>query len=647
MKLPLPETAQPVALEPLPLPVDTSDTPVSPVLPLNPNSVPAMAHPAFADDMREIVESFLVESRELFEALDHDLLELEQNPTNTALIDQIFRAVHTIKGTSGFLSLEQLSLLAHHFEDVLNRLRRGTIEIRPGMMDVMFAAFDQMKVLLHQIETRTMETLDLDALQQTLKSISEGRFEVAAVAAPAPPAPEVSPAPGVISPALEAVSPEPEPAVAPPEAVTHTATQKPTPARPEGNGNREEGVAETIRVEVKRLDALMDLVGELVLGRNRLMQLVSDLGARQNLDDLLAAFAETTTRVDFLTSELQGAVMQTRMVPVGRIFAKFPRLVRDLARDLGKQIELVVEGQETEVDKSIIEELGDPLLHLVRNACDHGVERPAERTACGKPAVGRVRLAATHEGNLIVITIEDDGGGLNLDRIKQKAIEKKLITPKEAQEMSEQEAYNLIFLPGFSTAQQVSQVSGRGVGMDVVKTNLSRLNGSIHITSKPGAGTCFTIKLPLTLAIIQSLLVRVGPETFALPLHAVSEVVNLRDETVQTIHGREVIRLREQVLPLLDVGIVLNVPFYNPHDPGLYAVIIQAGHHRLGLKVNALVGQKEIVIKPLGALLEKTRGIAGSTILGDGRVVTILDLTALVNLQSHQLRDATALRQAA
>lgn len=574
-----------------------------------------MSHPIFSDDMREIVESFAIEMQELFEGLDNDLLELEQRPADRTLIDKVFRAVHTVKGTSGFLSLEQLSMLAHHFEDVLNRLRRGELEIRPGMMDVLFAAFDQMKRLLRQVLDERIERVDLDALVADLDAIASGTFTAGAAAAPSMPAPAAPPAP------------------ASPAERDDAGDDASTVAREPARGRSE--ATETVRVEVKRLDDLLNLVGELVLGRNRLLQLVSDARHERDLEQLLHDLADASARVDAITSELQSAVMRTRMIQIGRVFNKFPRVVRDLAKEFGKQIDLVIEGEETELDKSLVEEIGDPLLHIIRNAADHGIEQPEVRAAQGKPAQGRLRLSAAHEGNHIVLQIEDDGAGMDPARLRRKAVEKGLVSAREADEMHDAEAFNLIFQPGFSTAEQVSTVSGRGVGMDVVKTNIARINGTIAIRSEVGRGTCFTLKLPLTLAIIQSLLVRAREETYALPLHAVVEVVALHAANVSTIRGREVLRLRERVLPLLNVGQLLDTPAAAASGRR-YAVVVGIAHHRLGLVVDGLIGQKEIVIKPLGSYLKNIPALAGSTILGDGRVVMILDVAELIRMMDKE-----------
>lgn len=586
-------------------------------------------HPLFADDMAEIVESFLVETRELFDGLDNDLLRLERTPDDRALVDHLFRRVHTVKGTAGFLGLEQLMELAHHFEDVLNRLRRGTLTVRPGTVDALLAAFDTMQRLVQQVADRRLEPVDLAPVLARLHGLLE---------AEPPPSQE----PAETLPAVEAAPeapPAPAPGAAPSLASERPASERPasepprtaTEAPPSDDGSRAAPRgAETIRVPVERLDALMDLVGELVLSRNRLLQLLGEDARAEAESDLLRDVRGATGQLDFVTTELQAAVMRTRMVQIGRVFARFPRLVRDLAAECGKEVELVLEGEDTELDKSIIEEIADPLVHLVRNAVDHGIEPPDVRRAAGKPARGRLRLAAAHEGDHIVIEVEDDGAGIDPEKVRRKAVEKGFLSAQEAAALSDADALQLIFRPGFSTAQQVSQVSGRGVGTDVVKTNLARLNGSVVTHSVVGVGTRFTLKVPLTLAIIQSLLVRVGTETFALPLHAVDEVVGLDTQARASIRGREVLRHRDAVVPLLRLGQALAVRGYVRPDTTEYAVVVDVAHHRLGLVVDALVGQQEIVIKPLGEFLRKPPCLAGSAILGDGRVVMVLDLGDLV-----------------
>jgi two-component system, chemotaxis family, sensor kinase CheA len=586
-------------------------------------------HPVFADDMREIVESFLVETREIFDRLDNDLLRLEQTPDDHALVDEIFRAVHTVKGTSGFLSLEQLNQLTHHFEEVLNLLRKGKLDFQPAMMDVMLAAFDQMKALVEQVVNGHLVEVDLGPIIAQLESVSSGTIS------------DESSVPA-------AVTTEEANDVADDLDSRDEPDSQDEPSAPAASaGKRRDLASETIRVDVGRLDNLLNLVGELVLGRNRLSQIVSDIDFAAPDERHQRELEETRSQIDFITTELQSAIMHTRMVQIGRVFNKFPRVMRDLAKEFGKQINLEIEGEETELDKSLIEEIGDPLVHLIRNAADHGIELPSERAAQGKPEAGTVRLAAAHEGNHIVITISDDGAGMNPEVLKQKGIERGIMTAREAAEMSDAEAFQLIFRAGFSTAKTVSKVSGRGVGMDVVKTNITRLNGTISIQSAPGEGSTFVLRLPLTLAIIQSLLVRVEDESFAIPLHSVVEVVSLAKHPVTTINAREVIRLREQVLPLIRTADALSVrPGDDSREERKNVVVVAIGHNRLGFVVDDLIGQKEIVIKPLGSYLKKVPGVAGSTILGDGRVIMILDIGELLRMHTDDVRGKAARRTA-
>lgn len=629
-------------------------------------------HPIFSEDMQPIVESFIVEAEEIFDELDHDLLQLERTPDDQELIDQIFRSVHTVKGTAGFLSLDQMSTLAHRFEDVLNKLRHDEIAFHPDMMDVMFAAFDQMKVHLDRVIEGDMEPVDQDAIIADLDAILDGEFveeqgapaeetsteieksaDASSPSEGASPDEDVSeesdsPAESIPTSSSDADEPTSNASADEPSTEESNADSALSSSASRSNGSQQSAsgpssrrssgrASETIRVEVDRLDNLMDLVGELVLGRNRLLQLADSADASGHHAELLDELDQTTSQVDFITSKLQESVMNTRMVQVSRVFNKFPRVVRDLARQSDKKIDLEIEGEDTELDKSLIEEIGDPLTHLIRNAADHGIESPEERREQGKPEQGTIRLAARHEGNHIIIEIEDDGAGIDPEAVKEKAINKGLISQKEAREMTDKEAYDLIFEPGFSTTTGVSQVSGRGVGMDVVKTTLRRLNGSIETESTLGEGTRFKMKLPLTLAIIQSLLVEVGAESFAIPLHAITEVVDLNPDEMYTLKGREVIRHRDRVLPLLRVGETLNVPDHTADDRNAYIIVVALAHHRLGLIVDEVVSQEEIVIKPLGDYLKEVTAIAGSTILGDGSVIMILDVGELIQMRADEL----------
>lgn len=387
---------------------------------------------------------------------------------------------------------------------------------------------------------------------------------------------------------------------------------------------------ETIRVDVQRLETLMDLSGELVLGRNRLAQLTNHLESTLENKEQVKDLTETTTQIDFITSEIQSAVMRMRMVPIGKLYQKAPRIVRDLAKEFSKKINLVVKGEETEIDRGIIEELNDPLVHMIRNSCDHGIESPKERLSLGKPETGTIILDAEQEGNNIVLKISDDGKGMDPEKLKSKAVEKGVITQEQSYQMSAREAFQLIFAPGFSTAAVVSAVSGRGVGMDVVKTNIHKLKGIIDIESEAGVGTTFVIKLPLTLAIIQGLLVKVQNETYAIPLSSVVEVVSLEQNQVNTINSQEVIRVRSEVLPIIRLDKVLQTSSIKDTLDKRYVVNVGLGMQRVGFVVDELLGQQEIVIKSLGEYLGSVRGIAGSTIMGDGRVIMIVDVAQLL-----------------
>jgi len=615
----------------------------------------AEQHPIHDDSMQEIVESFVVEATEIYDGLEGDLLQLEKTPDDEELVDSVFRDVHTVKGTAGFLDLEQLSTLAHRFEEVLDAMRDQAVDFEPAMTDVMLCAFDHMKVLTQQVIDRELEPLDLDPLLEALEAINEGTFEAGAVSLPDPDGADAPTDDGGEAAAETTAD------AAPDESSTKESAPPSTSDADSEDDESESKAPDTIRVEVSRLNQLMDLVGELVLGRNRLLQLITEARTEHNaradsddtlrLDTLLSELEEASDKVDYTTTELQSAIMQTRMVEVGQVFGKFPRVVRDLAREFDKKIDLTVEGEDTELDKSLVEEIGDPLLHLVRNAADHGIEPPEERAEKGKDPRGEIHLSASHAGNHIIIEIADDGAGLDPDALKRKAIEKGVLAEDEAEDMSDSEAYQLIFRPGFSTTEEVGQVSGRGVGMDVVKTNLAELNGTIDIESTPGEGTRFTLKLPLTLAILQSMLVRSGAETFAIPLYAVSEAVRLEPGMVSTIQEGEVIEHRDRVIPVLRLGEVLDVQAPDAggqradrlaDEQDAYAVVVSVAHRRAALVVDELISQEEVVIKSLGDYLKSVPGIAGSTILGDGQVIMVLDVGELIKEEEFGAEEEAA-----
>ncbi len=392
------------------------------------------------------------------------------------------------------------------------------------------------------------------------------------------------------------------------------------------------GVEQTVRVDVRRLDHLMNLIGELVLGKNRLIRIYSDVEERYDGEKFLEELNQVVSSISAVTTDLQLAVMKTRMQPVGKVFNKFPRMVRDLSRELGKSIELIIEGEETELDKSIVEEIGDPLIHIIRNSCDHGIEPLEERRRLNKPETGKVQLSAYNEGNYIVIKISDDGKGLDPVMLKEKAIEKGVISERDAESMSDREAFNLIFKPGFSTAKVVSNVSGRGVGMDVVKTNIEKLNGIIEIDSEVGVGTTQKLKIPLTLAIIQALLVGVQEEYYAIPLSSVLETVRISQDEIYTVDGKSVLRLRDEVLSLVRLSDIFKVDAILESNSDVYVVIIGLADQKIGVIVDYLIGQEEVVIKSLGYYLKNTRGIAGATVRGDGKITLIVDVGAMMEM---------------
>lgn len=628
------------------------------------------------DDMQELLEDFLVESFELIEQIDHDLVELESNPDDLELLNRIFRVAHTVKGSSSFLNFDILTELTHHMEDVLNKARHGELKITADVMDVVLKSVDMMKGLLVSIRDNGNDSssgIDISQICPQLTAISEGQ---SSAAAPAPePASEPAPAATDIPPSAmpedidpntlseDQVNAEIErllkvrkaedearraakgsgggaaPATAPAAAPATPVADKPAAAaKPAGDGANTPAKAsanasdQTIRVEVGRLDYLMNLVGELVLNKNRLLTIYNDVEERYDGEQFLEELNQVVSSLSLVTTDVQLAVMKTRMQPVAKVFNKFPRVVRDIGRDLNKQIDLIISGEETELDKSIVEEIGDPLTHIIRNSCDHGIEDPATRKAAGKPEKGTIELKAYNEGNHIVIEIVDDGKGIDADAIRIKAVERGLISENEADTMSNKEIYSIIFRPGFSMAAKVTNISGRGVGMDVVKTNVEKLHGVIDIDSEIGKGTTLKLKIPLTLAIIQSLLVGTQEEIYAIPLANVNETVRVSVDNIYTIEGKNVLRLRDEVLSLVRLSDLFGVKQVLESGDQTYVVVISVAETKLGIIVDNLIGQEEIVIKSLGSYLANIDGIAGGTIRGDGRVTLIVDVGVIMDM---------------
>jgi two-component system chemotaxis sensor kinase CheA len=586
---------------------------------------------------QELLEGFLAETAELLEKLDDDLVALEKASDDADLLNRIFRSIHTVKGASSFLGFDLLVKVTHKTEDVLNRLRKGELQVTPEIMDVILEATDLVKVLVSDIKAGEIQEREIDGtIAKLLPLLAENVVISQAPPEAAPSAPPESP----VAPENEASVP-PVTAPVPPREVPPAPQQKaggdvvmkksPAPPKPaEGKGD-DLSDNTTVRVDIKRLDDLMNQVGELVLERNRMIQINQNLQQEDfSRIDFNEEFGKLTKRMNFVTSELQMQVLKMRMLPVEKVFKKFPRIVRSMARDLGKEVDLHIFGEETELDRSVVDEIGDPLIHLIRNAMDHGLEMPEQRLAAGKPRVGTLVLSAVHEGNQIIISIKDDGNGIDTERVARKALEKGLVTEDQLAAMSQRELFDLIFLPGFSTKDKANDLSGRGVGMDVVKTNIKKLNGLIEIKSEKGQGSEFILRLPLTLAIIQSLLVEVEGEVYSIPLSSVLETLRVDQRQFHIIGGQEVLKLRDMVLPLVRLEKVFGVQRSGEQDDFCYIVVVGSADKRMGLVVTRLVGQQEVAIKSLGNYLANVPGIAGSTILGDGRVALIIDPVGLV-----------------
>lgn len=572
------------------------------------------------DEMKEVLVDFLQESYENLDRVDSELIELEEQPDNRNLLSSIFRSMHTIKGTCGFFGFDKLEKVTHIGENLLVKLRDGEYSMTEEIATGLLAMVDAVRAMLLEISTHghdgTKRYASLIKMLSELKDHGklESTISIPATAAPAAVVALASEEKAAAS-ALEAIS---TPAEAKPE---FTAVKAPStePDLTAVDKSQATVVEASIRVDVPVLDSLMNLVGELVLARN---QIVEYVGSHENTQVVAAA-----QRLNLITSELQEGVMQTRMQPIHSVWAKLPRVVRDLSRACGKQISVEMEGKSTELDKSLIEAMKDPITHLVRNSVDHGIEMPEQRLAAGKPAEGILLLRAFHEGGQVHIEISDDGAGIKAERIKQKAIENGVVTAEQASRMSDQEICKLIFLPGLSTAEAVTNISGRGVGMDVVKTNIEKISGAIDLDTEVGRGTVFKIRVPLTLAIVPALIVSSGYQRFAIPQVNLIELIRIDEDdqsnSIEYIHGCPVHRLRGQLLPLVYLNKELMLE--SPEQGALNIVVLQAEKCRFGLVVDQINDTQEIVVKPLAEALKTIPVFAGATIMGDGRVALILD----------------------
>jgi two-component system chemotaxis sensor kinase CheA len=622
----------------------------------------------------ELRDDFLAEAGDLVQRLGEQLVALERAPDDAGLLNAVFRAFHTVKGGAGFLALEPMVQMCHHAEDLLNEARSGTVRLAPTQMDALLEALDLLGAMMEALAQAAPMPHAPDELLQRLRppgttvptdpapapagdgigddefeallddlhgeggapgtpagggggSIDDSEFEAlldtlygrnGAPGAPAAdaPAPAVAGKAGIDDDEFERLLDQlhgqgngPGAAAPPP-----TAAPAPVPPAPRAAAAPESSV----RVDTGRLDTLVNRAGELVLARNRLLSLAS----RSGDESLLAAAGE----LDRIADDLHGAVLGMRMQPVRRLFQRFPRIVRDLARQLGKQIELVLEGEDTELDRSLVEALADPLIHLLRNAVDHGLEAPAERERAGKPAGGRVKLSASQRGERIVIVVADDGRGMDPDVLRRKAVEKGVIDEAQAARLGEAESLELIFRPGFSTAGAISDISGRGVGMDVVKTRVAELGGTLQVRSRPGHGSELELAVPLTLAIVRVLMVRVGGRMLAVPLANVEEVFELAAGQDGLLDGRVVAAYRGRALPLGDLAGWAGVAGV----PARHVVVVHAGHMRIGCLVHEVIGREDVMVKPLGPLFDGVAGVAGATVTGDGRLALVLDPAGLV-----------------
>ena len=615
------------------------------------------------EDLGEIVGEFLMESHENLDQIDRDLVALEQEPKSRDLISRIFRAIHTIKGTSGFLAFSRLETLAHAGESLLSRLRDGVQPVTPTTITTLLATIDGVRSLLEAIEQDGNEgDVDVDSIITAVHAQMNAPAEAAAPAEPAGPA--EAPVPleeKPVRPAPEPVEGQRKPlgemlvesgAAAPSDVGSALQQQLEGDERKLGAILLEEGKAQpaainealqqqqapkrsvadsAIRVDVDLLDGLMNLVGELVLARNQLVRGVMETGD--------SGLVRSAQRLGMITSELQEGIMKTRMQPIEHIWSKLPRVIRDLSQSLGKKVELVMEGKETELDRSLLEAVKDPLTHLVRNAVDHGIEEADKRVAAGKPAEGTLTLRAYHEGGHVAVDVADDGAGMDVNRIAAKAVEKGLLRADQIPSMDKREIMAMVFQPGFSTAAKVTNVSGRGVGMDVVKTNIERIGGAVSVDSTLGEGTVWRLTIPLTLAIIQALTVDCGDQRYVVPQVAVLELVFIDGQStkIEYASGAPVYRLRGKLLPLVRLDRTLGLDVGG--DQGVYIMVLHADGRRFGLVVDRVLNTEEVVVKALNSRFKDIGLYAGATILGDGKVGLILDVSSLAR-RSHLTADS-------
>ncbi|MBI5659379.1 MAG: chemotaxis protein CheA [Nitrosomonadales bacterium] len=593
--------------------------------------------------MEELMQDFLTEATDLLSDVDGKLIELEKSPRDRDLLNVIFRGFHTIKGGAGFLNATELVTLCHLTENLFDKLRNGELSLDAEIMDTIFAATGEVRRMFDALgQSRQPDAAPahlIAELHTTLGSGAGNREPGGSQPETRNPKPETgSPDWNALYRAITGGNPAaPDVAAAPAVEIDEAKLKSsafgrraddipggkaPPATRRESDAGAKDN---TIRVDTDRLDQVLNLSGEIGLTKNRLTHLRSDILQGRSDAAILRALDESVSQLDTLVVNLQNAVMKTRMQPIGRLFNKYPRLARDLARQLGKDVELALSGEETEIDKTMIEDLNDPLVHLVRNAVDHGVESPEQRAAAGKPAKSLVHLGARQEGDHIIISITDDGKGMSPEVIRNKAIEKGLLSAEAASSLNEEQSLELILLPGFSTNDQISNISGRGVGMDVVKTNIQKLNGTIGIASVPGKGSEFTISLPLTLAILPVLLLRLCNQSFAVPLSMVREILSISQDDLQQISGKATMVVRGEVLPVLPLARLIGWEQAETPEVG---VLMQVGANSFILSADGFAGHDDVVIKSLDTF--RPKGVAGVTMSSEGEIVLILDVKELL-----------------
>lgn len=636
-------------------------------------------------DRRDMMGVFLSEVENQLQLLEREILNLERQGESPPVIQSLFRIAHTLKGSSAAMGFEDMKRLTHEMENVLDKLRKQQMPVTPQVVNLLLQCLDHLHGLKKEIEQEGATRTNVDAVVCQLRQLDNrlwrckvrlsdrcemkgarahvilNRLKNWASVLSIEPDPDslteeaafqeisfilaTSLEPGTLQQQLRELTDVEDAEVAPfandsADDLAAPAAEAERDATPEnrnppGNGKEGKKIGQTVRVDVDLLESIMNLVGELVIDQTRIVQVGNRLRDRYAADETLEDLEQITNRFSRIIGELQESVMKTRMLPIEHLFSRFPRMVRDLSRTLNKDVHLVLEGKETELDRTVIEEIGDPLIHLIRNAIDHGIEAPEVRQRLGKPARGTIRITASHQENQVVLTVEDDGAGIDAQKVKETAVARQLIPAQNADTMSEAELLQLIFLPGFSTASTVSEISGRGVGMDIVRNHIEKLNGLIDVETRLGQGTKFTIKLPLTLAILRGLLIRLRDTIYALPMSSVVEIVRIPKKDIRSIKGQAVVKIRDKVVPLIRLHDYFRIPAGKTNARHVFIVVVGLAEKRLGLVVDELIGNQEIVVKSIGSYIGKIEGVSGATILGDGSVALILDVTGLFRLADH------------